>query len=94
MATDLLKIKILSPNDVIFQGQARSLSSKNSFGNFDILPYHANFITLVQKEPIIVRDEKNKPVKYDFPLAIIYAANNEVKVYTDIVPILDQGKKA
>lgn len=89
---DLLKIKILSPNDVIFQGQARSVSSKNSFGNFDILPYHANFITMVQKEPIIVRDEKNKPVKYDFPLAIIYSANNEVKVYTDIVPKIDQGK--
>lgn len=90
MAADLLKIKILSPNQVIYQGQARSLSSKNSFGNFDILPYHANFITLVQKEPIIVRDEKNKPVKYDFPLAIVYAANNEVKVYTDIVPQPDK----
>lgn len=89
---DLLKIKILSPNEVIYQGQIRSLSSKNSFGNFDILPFHANFITLVQKEPIILRDEKNKSLKYEFPIAIVYAANNEVKVYTDIVPKIDEGK--
>lgn len=108
---DYLKVKVLSPNQILFQGLALSISSKNSFGNFDILPYHANFITLVQNQPITIRikdpassaanllftniadllKSKIKPIKFQFPMAIIYAANNEVKIYTDIVQKIEQG---
>lgn len=65
MAQNYLNVKILSPTQTIFDGQVLSISSTNTTGKFDILPYHANFITLVQKSPIILRVRKkgseNKP---------------------------------
>lgn len=58
MASNILNVKIISPTQTIFQGEAYSVSSANSAGTFDILPYHANFITMVQKTPIILRVKK------------------------------------
>lgn len=53
-----LKVKILSPTQTIYDGEALSVSSTNSTGKFDILPFHANFITLIQKSSIILRVKK------------------------------------
>lgn len=58
MATNVLNVKIISPTQTIFDGEAYAVSSVNSAGKFDILPYHANFITLVQNSPIILRVKK------------------------------------
>lgn len=58
MAKDVLSVKILSPTQTIFEGEAISVSSANLTGKFDILPYHANFITLIQKTPVILRVRK------------------------------------
>lgn len=80
----LLQVKIISPKEDIFAGLALSISSKNSAGKFDILPEHANFITLVQNEQIIIKTQDKQIKTYKFPLAIIYNANNKVNIYTDI----------
>lgn len=81
---NLLQVKIISPKQVIFTGQALSVSSINSAGKFDILPEHANFLTMIEKMPIIIRQQDNKQVTYNFPLAIIFASSNRVNIYTDI----------
>lgn len=60
MPSTTLNVKILSPTQTIFEGEALSVSSANSAGKFDILPYHANFITLVQKSPVILRIKKKE----------------------------------
>lgn len=58
MAQNYLNVKIFSPTQTIFEGEVLSISSVNATGKFDILPYHANFITLVQKSPVILRMRK------------------------------------
>ncbi|MBI2593624.1 hypothetical protein HYW44_03200 [Candidatus Daviesbacteria bacterium] len=58
MAQNFLNVKIISPTQTIFEGKVLSISSVNSTGKFDILPFHANFITLVQKNPVILRVKK------------------------------------
>lgn len=55
-----LTVKIISPTQTIFDGEAYAVSSVNSSGKFDILPFHANFISLVQKQPIYLRVEKKR----------------------------------
>lgn len=80
----LLQVKIISPKETLFEELVSSVSSTNSVGNFDILPQHANFITVVEKTPIIVRKPDKQVVTFNFPLAVIYAANNKVNIYTDI----------
>jgi F0F1-type ATP synthase epsilon subunit len=54
-----LALKIYGRNGVLFQGQVSSVSSANENGVFDILPGHANFISLI-KSKIIYRDAITK----------------------------------
>lgn len=79
-----LLLKILSPREELFKGNAYSVSSVNSGGKFDILAEHGNFVTLVEKHPIIIKLTNNKTVTYAFPLAVIYARKNMVTIFTDI----------
>ena len=79
-----LHVTILSPRQTLFEGQALALSSKNSSGKFDILPQHANFITLIENQPITVFLPEKKSLNFEFTVAIIYTAQNLVKIYTDL----------
>lgn len=81
-----LHVRILSPQQLFLDTLALSVSSKNLSGSFDILPQHANFITIVENQPIVVRMQGQKPVTFKFPLAIIYSTQNQVNIYTYIQP--------
>ena len=81
---EILRVRIVSPRQTLFEGTAKSVSSTNSMGKFDVLPEHANFVTLIQNSPIVIIQEDKQNVSFTFPLAIMYAANNKVNIYTDI----------
>lgn len=85
-----LHVRIISPQELILDTEAASVSSKNLQGPFDILPQHANFITLVENSPIVVRTSKQKPLVFKFPLAIIITRENKVDIYTYIQPNLEK----
>lgn len=82
--SNILQVKIVSPKAIVFEGQADSVSSQNSMGKFDVLPQHANFITLVQQVPIIVRKKGEEDKTFQFTMAIVYNTSNRVHIYTDI----------
>jgi len=48
------KVKILSPYETYFTGDAVSLSASNQSGPFDILAGHANFFSLVDGGKVLV----------------------------------------
>ncbi len=81
MADLLLDVKILTPKEVLFQGKAYSVSSKNSQGPFDVLPEHANFISIVTLEPVVVINENKQKLTFKFNQAIVYHDKNQVSVY-------------
>ena len=83
MDVKTLSVRISSPDQVIWEGQANSVSSANLDGPFDIMPQHANFITIVENRPILIRTQK-RVVEYTFPNALIYTRNNAVLVFTNI----------
>lgn len=79
-----LTVRVISPKELIYQGQAQSVTSKNSRGKFDILPYHAKFLTFIEKEGIVIKTVDNKKQEFKFPFAIIYNNDNKVDIFTDI----------
>lgn len=85
-----LQVTITSPKKDLFTGEASSVSSTNSLGKFDILPEHANFVTLIEKQPIIIRSPKGKPIVFNFSLAVIAVNKNKVSIYTDIQPTVSK----
>ncbi|MCR4306041.1 MAG: hypothetical protein NUV73_03080 [Candidatus Daviesbacteria bacterium] len=90
MSKPTLHLRIISPQQLLLDAEVESLSSKNLQGAFDILPQHANFITLVEDAPIVVRVTGQKPQTFKFPLAIIMATENKVNIYTYIQPNLEK----
>lgn len=82
--TPPLYVRIASPKEVIFEGEATSVSSINSSGKFDILPYHANFLTLIENKPIYIRKPNHEVASFTFPVAIVYNRENRVDIYTNI----------
>lgn len=80
----ILEVSIISPRRIIFEGKAYSVSSKNSAGKFDILPYHANFVSFIEKEVIKIHKADGQWQEFKFEFAIVYNNNNQVKIYTEI----------
>lgn len=78
---DILTISINSPEKLIWEGKAYAVSSENSQGPFDILPRHANFITIIENKPITVRTG-SKDYIYKFHSCLIYSHDNYVYLYT------------
>ena len=79
----VLKVKISTPTDLLWEGEALSVSSVNSQGAFDILPQHANFVTLVKGEPIAVRTDTRER-QYSFKDAVIHTDQSVVRIYGDV----------
>ncbi len=90
MPNPTLHVRIISPKELLLDIDANSVSSKNSQGSFDVLPQHANFITMLENAPITIRVQGQKPQVVNYPLAIMLVTDNKVNIYTYIQPQLDK----
>jgi len=82
-SVNLLSVKINSPDKIIWEGKAEYISSVNSQGPFDILPSHANFITIVENKPIKIKSQTDI-LTYTFTRAVIYNHSNNILIYTNL----------
>ena len=80
----ILKVRINSPEKVVWEGEALWVSSVNTKGPFDILPLHANFITIIQKQTIRIKLASGEVQEYAFPNGVIYTHSNRVFIYTGL----------
>ncbi len=63
-----------------FEGKAVSVSSQNQLGDFDILPQHTNFITLIYNYLTIVTPKK-EIIKYNFKRGVLRVRKNKVEIF-------------
>lgn len=81
---EFLSVRISNPAAVLWIGEADSISSYNTQGDFDILPHHANFITIVQNRPIIIQVRGGEKREFNFESAIIYTHRDSVEIFANI----------
>ena len=62
-----------------FAGRALAVSSQNPVGNFDILPGHVNFITLIFNVLTIHLPEKK--INYKFNRGVLEVSQNQVNIF-------------
>ncbi|MDP3735520.1 MAG: hypothetical protein Q8R39_03785 [bacterium] len=79
-----LSVRIASAEGVIWEGTANSISSVNHDGPFDVLPQHAQFITLVSNAPVTVRPVSGVAETFTFRSAVMHVYSNTVAVYVGI----------
>ena len=78
-----LNVSVKDSERILWEGEADSVSSVNSQGPFDILPLHANFISVIENKPIVIRIGKDKK-DYSFPFSVVYAHSNKVQIFTNL----------
>lgn len=79
---NFLEVKILWPpaaKKESFQGKVKAISSKNRLGNFDILPGHANFISLILNA--LTLHTPDKKINYQFTRGVLEVNENKVKIF-------------
>jgi len=83
MKKPLLEVKVFcSPiiKKIPYKGEAKAVSSENKLGRFDILPGHANFITLIFNNIIIHTPDKNK-ITYQFKRGVLETSEDKVRIF-------------
>lgn len=83
MTTQVLHVRINSPEALIFESEAQWVSSCNVEGPFDVLPMHANFITLIENKKIMVKTVTGIK-EFLYQKAVLYAHNNFVSIYINL----------
>lgn len=77
-----LTVVMRNKEKVLYSGQAQAVTSVNDKGVFDVLPQHANFISLI-KEKVIIHPtlKENKEIQIENGIVRIY--KDKVYIYVN-----------
>jgi len=75
-----LFLTIKSRDGVIYSGEVKAVTSNNDKGKFDVLSYHANFISLIRDYVEYIRND-DKKVLVPIRDAVMQVIDNIVNVY-------------
>jgi len=78
-----MDVKVHSPFKSYYEGEAFSVSGENETGEFDILPTHHNFITLLSPCELIIRSPKGDQ-KIQISGGIMHVKADKVVVFLDV----------
>ncbi len=79
----LLRVFVRSRNRTFFEGPALAITSNNERGIFDILPFHANFISLINDYIEISLPNGDKQ-RIDIDKGLLRVTDDTVDVYLEI----------
>jgi F0F1-type ATP synthase epsilon subunit len=80
----VLTVRVSKATELLWEGVARHVSTKNLEGPLDVLPMHANFITLLKDVPIYITAADGSTQTFTFHIAVLSVRDNAVHIYADI----------
>ncbi len=72
-----------SPFHLYYEGAATSVSATNKVGEFDILPGHADFFSMLTAGEIII-ETGSEPISFPITSGIITVRDNEVFLFVNM----------
>ena len=78
---DTFEVVVMSPDAVVWKGNALSLSSQNTEGTFDILPDHARFMTLLQETQVTLELQEGKQHVLHLEHAVLFFQDSKATIY-------------
>jgi len=79
----VLNVIARAPFKVYYEGPAESVTATNRIGQFDILPDHAEFFSILSPCEVII-ETKSEPVNFQISNGIITVRDNEVMLFVNI----------
>ncbi|OHA05578.1 MAG: hypothetical protein A2934_01880 [Candidatus Sungbacteria bacterium RIFCSPLOWO2_01_FULL_47_10] len=79
-----LSFTVRDRNGVIFEGKVLSVTSLNEKGEFDVLPLHSNFISII-REYVTARLVDGVEKRIPLQVGVLMVRDNGVEVYLGIL---------
>jgi F0F1-type ATP synthase epsilon subunit len=79
-----MQVKVYSPSKVYYAGRAFSITATNATGEFDVLPQHHRFISLLDECQLMVRTTKHGNQKINISGGLMHVRENRVIIFLDI----------
>lgn len=83
MYEESFKLQIITPNKVIFQDEASSVSAPGTQGGFQILYNHAPFISTIKVGELKVKDRNGRDLLFATSGGFVEAKDNTVVVLAE-----------
>jgi F0F1-type ATP synthase epsilon subunit len=84
LSAEKIRVTVRNRTQILFNEEAKSVSSKNDTGVFDILPEHSNFISLITS-PLIIRKLDGTKQEITFQNGLLKVKENNVHCYIDLI---------
>jgi F-type H+-transporting ATPase subunit epsilon len=78
-----LTVSARGPFNVYYEGEASSVTATNRVGEFDILPGHADFFSVLSPGEVLI-ETTSDPVSFKIANGIITVRDNEVLLFVNI----------
>lgn len=77
---EFLKVIVRKKDKLLFSDLAKSVSSTNEAGPFDVLPRHKSFVCII-KEKLDIRKTQGESLSIPVERGIFQARDNQVEIY-------------
>ncbi len=81
--TEKLTVIARAPFNVYYEGDAEAVTATNKVGQFDVLPGHADFFSILSPGEVIIETSKD-PVGFNVNNGIITVRDNQVMLFVNI----------
>ncbi|MGH7156876.1 MAG: hypothetical protein ACREGG_02075 [Candidatus Saccharimonadales bacterium] len=81
--TATLKVTARAPFHIYYEGPARSVSATNQVGQFDVLPGHADFFSIMIAGEVVIETEDNS-ISFQIANGIITVRDDEAMLFVNI----------
>lgn len=89
----MFNLSIVTPEQIIFEGQIYSLYLPGGLGYLEILSHHAPLITLVHSGKLIITDKDRKKWLYHISGGVLEFSNNQGTLLADEIEFISQLQK-
>ena len=79
----VLNVIARAPFQIYYEGPAKSVSATNKVGDFDVLPGHADFFSVLEPGEVIIETE-GEPVSFSLSNGIIAVRDDEVMLFANM----------
>jgi F0F1-type ATP synthase epsilon subunit len=81
-----LMVEVRSRQGLVFEGELAAVTSYNTVGQFDVLPRHSNFISMINKR-VILRRHDGRTDEINLENGVMMVEENTVHIFLGVANI-------
>lgn len=75
-----MKLNIITPENILYDGEIKSVQLQGTDGKFQILNNHAPIISALSKGQIRITDSEDKEITFDINGGLVEMSKNKIQI--------------